>query len=502
MTSHRPLRGTVFAVAVTAVAALTVPTAVAAPAAAPPAAAPKKAAAKPNDFNGDGISDLAVAAPGGTAGRTAKAGHVSVVLGSRTQPVTARKQTFHQDAPGVPGTAAPGDRYGSALAGGDLDQDGYADLLVGAFKDTPGPGRQEAGSVSVLWGGPKGLSAGATLLEGADRHSWLGKSLAVGDFDGDGDQDVAVTEDQSRLRVLYGPFQRNGSPAASARVVNEEHRITDLAAGDVDRDGRADLVAARYHSDLYEHPETAVWTGTAKGLPAQPKILRKHVNDRSTPGGDNVDVGDVNRDGYADVVVGRDDFRETDLDVGKGGRIVFFPGSAKGPVVSKAVVLTQNTEGVPGAAAYGDYFGSGVSVADADGDGYADIATGLPGKKAGGAEGAGAVMLLRGGAKGPTATGAKLFTQNTAGVPGAAEAKDAFGHSTALADLNGDQRPELIVGAVGENRGAGSVWVFKGTRTGPTASGSTAFGHGALGTAAARDSALGYAFDNANNYRR
>ncbi|MEU5402216.1 FG-GAP-like repeat-containing protein [Streptomyces sp. NPDC005963] len=503
MTPHRLSRGPVLAAAVMAVAALTAPLVIAAPTEAR-SAAPERVTAKKvgaNDFNGDGIRDLAVAAPGGTAGKRAKAGLVAVLYGSKTKPLTAHRQVVHQDSPGIPGTAASGDQFGAALASGDLDRDGHADLLVGAFKDSLGAGQKEAGSLSVIWGGPKGLSGGATLLNGSESHALLGKSLAVADFDGDGDPDVATTSGQSELRLLSGPFTRNGSPTASTNIVNDGERITDLAAGDLNRDGRTDLVAARYNPDLYEHPETAVWTGTTRGLAPVARVLRKDVNDRTTPGGDNVDVGDVNRDGYADIVVGRDDFRETDMGAGKGGRIVFFPGSKNGPVVSKVVVLNQGSKGVPGTAEYGDYFGSGVSVSDVDGDGYADIATGLPGKKVGTVREAGAVVVLRGGATGPRSTGAKLFTQSTTGVPGTSETKDTFGFATALVDLNGDARPELVVGGTGEDQGAGSVWVLKGTKSGPTARGATSFGHGSLGTSAAPLSALGFSFSNANNYR-
>ncbi|MER6917257.1 VCBS repeat-containing protein [Streptomyces sp. NPDC000594] len=500
MNFRRPARGFLLATAVLAAAALTVPPAVAAPAGAaasfrPPAA--KKSPAGPEDFNGDGIRDLAVAAPGGTAGTVAGAGTVSVLLGSRTEPVTARKQTFHQDSPGVPGTARSGDRFGSALASADLDRDGYADLVVGAYLDATTVER--AGSLTVLWGGPQGLSGGASLLEGS--RAWLGRSVAVGDFDGDGDPDVAVSDDVTDVRVLSGPFQRDGSAAGFSPVVADTaYRITDLAAGDVDGDGRADLAATRQHTDMMESPETAVWTGGAQGLSGAPKALRGSIGDPWVPGGDSLDIGDIDRDGYADIVVGRDDFRESDPPRG-GGQIGVFPGSASGPADSRYTTLTQESPGVPGSSAYRDFFGSGVTVADVDGDGYGDVATGIPGKRVGTlGGGAGAVMVLRGSARGLTGTGAQVFTQDTPGVPGVAETGDRFGFTPRLSDLNGDGHPELAVGGPGENSGAGSVWILKGTGRGPTATGATTFGHGTLGTPAAADSLLGHAFNNAASH--
>ncbi|GLF99342.1 FG-GAP-like repeat-containing protein [Streptomyces yaizuensis] len=498
MNSHRLARGPVLAAAVMAAAALTAPLAIAAPAAAP--APPKKAAAKPNDFNGDGIRDLAVGAPGGTAGKVAKAGHVSVLYGSKSKPLTAQKQLFHQDSPGVSGTAAAGDRYGDSLAGADLDRDGYADLVVGAPGDTIGGHGPNRGSVSVLWGSPKGLTAGPTLATGGADTDLVGLRLAVGDFDGDGDQDLALTESQANLRILSGPLKRDGSATGVRAITDQDnlHRITDLAAGDVNKDGRTDLVASRYNSDMYEYPDTAVWQGTAQGPAATPKVVKTKRMD--IQGGDNLDVGDVNKDGYADIVVGKDDFREFDMDGGKGGRILFYPGSAKGADGSKAVVWTQDTQGVPGTAAYRDYFGSGVTVADVDGDGYGDIASGLPGKTVDKAKKAGSVLVLRGSAKGPTTTGAKVFTQSTAGVPGASEANDTFGASVGVTDLNGDNRPELVVGGTGEDKGAGAVWVLKGTKTGPATTGAITFGNGTVGAPAAVNSGFGSAFANFTTY--
>ncbi|MER6913138.1 FG-GAP-like repeat-containing protein [Streptomyces sp. NPDC000594] len=497
--TNRLARGPVLAAAAMAVAALTAPLAIAAPVEAPKK---KSTAAQQHDFNGDGVRDLAVAVPGGAAGAVQKAGAVSVLYGSKTQPVNTKRQVVHQDTAGVPGTAAAGDRFGSVVASGDLDRDGYADLVVSAARDTLAADRRNAGSLTVFWGGAQGLSGGATLAEGGRDHAQLGDALTVGDFDGDGDQDVAVSVNEGAVRVLSGPFGRDGS-ATSSTVLNEigdPYRITDLAAGDVNGDGRSDLVAARYDSALYEYPETAVWTGTAQGLNTTPKLVK--TADLNLQGGENLDVGDVNKDGFADIVVGRYDFREYDIEGGKGGRIIFYPGSASGPVGSKAFALTQDSPGVPGTADFGDNFGSGVSVADVNGDGYADVSAGIPGKKVGPDAGSGAVMVLRGAAKGPVAAGATVFHQDTTGVPGDAEAKDEFGFATALTDLNGDNRPELAVGGPGENNRAGSVWLLQGGTAGPSATGSLVLGHGGVGTDAFPGSELGNGFGNASSYRR
>lgn len=148
---------------------------------------------------------------------------------------------------------------------------------------------------------------------------------------------------------------------------------------------------------------------------------------------------------------------------------------------------------MPGASEWGDGFGRGISVADVNGDGYADVAAGSPTEGLGGVYGAGQVTVLRGGASGLTGTGAVSFNQDTANVPGTAERNDFFGSSTALVDTNHDGRAELYVGASGENTFDGAVWTFRNPGTGPVASGSTSFGAGTLGTVA-DDAGLGSTF--------
>jgi hypothetical protein len=152
--------------------------------------------------------------------------------------------------------------------------------------------------------------------------------------------------------------------------------------------------------------------------------------------------------------------------------------------VAKAKYINQDSSGVPGAAERYDGFGTDVSVADVNGDGYADVSTGVPGEDFDGITDTGGVIVLRGSANGLTGTGAQGFNQNTTGVPGTAENKDAFGRATHLVDANHDGRAELVVGAPGENTNAGSVWVFRSTSSGITATGSITFGAGTLGTVA------------------
>ncbi|MDN0200976.1 FG-GAP-like repeat-containing protein [Streptomyces sp. S.PNR 29] len=445
-----------------------------------------------DDFNGDGYADLAVAAPQATVDGKTNAGYVAVVYGSADGLKTSTKQVFSQNTAGVPGAAETDDRFGSELTTADLDRDGYTDLVVGVGGEDTASGGTNSGSVQAVWGGPQGLSGGSSLVTGRSvegAYGGLGShgSLTVGDVDGDGATDLVAVENYWKLRVVKGPFGRDGVTNGGEQTVldDSDPRFLDLATGDVNGDGIDDVVGTMNDGDEYDARRITYWKGTPDGL-AQGVWLTDTDGDR-LQGGESLDLGDVDADGYDDIVVGRHDGHDSDLltPIPKGGRVAYIPGGANGPAAEKATYLNQDSPGVPGAAELDDDFGADVSVADVDGDGYADVSAGVPGEDFDGVDGTGAVVVLRGGAGGLTGTGATVFSQNTEGVPGTAENRDQFGRATRLLDGNGDGRAELVVGAPGENAGAGSVWVLRSTASGITPTGSFTFGAGTLGTVAA-----------------
>ncbi|MGN9759036.1 FG-GAP-like repeat-containing protein [Streptomyces sp. SD31] len=460
---------------------------------------PSATAEPRDDFNGDGYADLAVAAPEATVDGKTRAGYVAVVYGSASGLNTASKQVISQNSAGVTDSAETDDRFGSAVSTADLDRDGYADLIVGVTGEDSVEGGAETGLVQVVWGGANGLSGGAALAYGHNTYDRLSAKdqLTVGDVNGDGASDLVVVESLTKLRIVKGPFGRDGSASGGEQIVHDDSdpRFLDLATGDVNGDGIDDVVAAMNDGDEYDHRRITYWRGTPDGL-AEKIVL---ADSRGFwVQGESLDLGDVNGDGYDDIVAGRSvDGYDSDLDtpLPRGGRVGFVPGGADGPVVSKAMYVNQDSAGVPGAAERADGFGSDVSVADVNGDGYADVSTGVPGEDFSGLSNAGGAIVLRGSASGLTGTGAAGVNQDTTGVPGAAENGDAFGRTTHLVDGNGDGRAELVVGAPGENANAGSVWVFKSTSAGITPTGSVTFGAGTLGTVAA-NAKLGSGFNS------
>ncbi|WP_329339302.1 VCBS repeat-containing protein [Streptomyces sp. NBC_00663] len=454
-----------------------------------------------DDFNGDGYADLAVAAPAATVGGKAKAGYVAVLYGSKNGLTTTGRKVFTQNTAGVPGSVEAGDGFGSALDTADLDGDGYADLVVGVGGEDTSAG-VDAGLVEVVWGGANGLAGGASVASGKayDKLGAKGR-LTVGDIGDDGFPDVVTVANQHDLRVVKGPFTRGGSHGGEVLVPDRyDSRVLDLATGDVNGDGRTDVVGAENNADTFDSRRVVYWLGNGDGL--NPFTLVHDIDGAGLQGGESLDVGDVNRDGYDDIVVGRAiDGYDSDHDayLAKGGRVAWIPGTAEGPDgVEKAQFLNQDSPGVPGTAEKGDRFGTDVRLGDVDGDGCLDVLTGVPGEDIGSVADAGAVVVLSGRADGLTGAGShQVVTQETGNVPGTAEPGDAFGTAVHLGDANGDGLADAAVGAPGENTDTGFVWTFRSRAsylvepggvplpaTIVAPNGTTAFGNTLLGTTA------------------
>jgi len=253
------------------------------------------------DFDGDGVGDLAIgmaAADVGVLGVTqitAGAGAVGVLYGDRNAGLSsARRQVWTLNTPGVADTdlnispvAQQGDGFGTALSAGDFDGDGRSDLAIGI------PERcfchqnlrvLSAGAVEVLFGTGTGLTADGDVYFEAQfsnpafapgEDDELGSSLATGDFDADGRDDLVIgvplrnlsglsnagtiIVQYSTLGGLQGPHEfwhQNrifGDDDPVFESVNEagDHFGAALAGGDFDNDGYDDLAIGVPFEDVY-----------------------------------------------------------------------------------------------------------------------------------------------------------------------------------------------------------------------------------------------------------
>jgi hypothetical protein len=461
------------AAAVTGAGLLTVPAAGAAEAADP---APT---AVPFDLDGNGRADVVSGLP---LRGSDDAGAVLVLWGGRE--LVPETMLTH------PGTPTPGQEFGISLASADFDQDGVADLAVGG---------QGTESVTVFFGSrTRALTARTLELDGRGAgHYGFGASLAAGDMDGDGwpelvvgaiAEDALPDEDYGSGAVVV----LQGGPAGldlhrSSTVARPERAMASFGAlvalGDLDGDGDLDLVegyrGGRFWVDDPPAPPHVTYALSGPSAVGAAQVLSR----RSAA---SIAVGDLTRDGRADVVVGSD-FRTTytEDDPLPRGRVTVFPGTAAGPSPA-GIAISQRSTGVPGRDERGDRFGASVALTDVDRDGHLDLVVGSPGE-----DGArGRLTILRGTRRGVSPRDAVTLDQGSPEIPGRPETDDQFGARVAALDVNGDGRNDLVVGSTGEDhfRGLLTVVELRGifyTRRGVRSYSLASIGQGGRGLGAA-----------------
>ncbi|AYN40284.1 hypothetical protein D9753_16695 [Streptomyces dangxiongensis] len=457
--------------------------------AASPAVAADSAKVAKADFNGDGIGDIAAAAAGAYVSGHKNAGQLVVLYGTPTGVSSAKRTTISQNTSGVPGTAEAGDFFGAELAYADFNGDGYDDLAVGTPDEKVGTDTS-GGGLAILWGSSAGLTGkGIDVPDpAASSHDYWGQNLAAGDFDGDGRADLVVGSSASTLYLYKGGFTTSGGYGSRTTVKPPIRSGTNdcpygplnLTAGDINGDGRTDLVVDGYETKTQYGWNTNYWLpGTTGGLSgASAKALKAGIITA---------IGDINGDGFGDIVSGADwDTRTSDgtaiPDSATGGKVNVTYGSASGPAATTGI--TQNTGNVPGASEKGDAFGWELDLGDINGDGCQDLVVSSPQEDIDGVPDTGSVTVLYGSASGVnTASGTQAFSQDSAGVPGGDEKSDLFGADVKLDDVTGDGRADLVIGSY-ENSGDGAVTYLPSDGTRITTTGSRAVGASTVGVSA------------------
>ena len=342
-----------------------------------------------SDFDDDGFPDLAIGAPGTDEG----AGALHVLFGSSQGLTDLRDERWTQDSAGVRGRSEVGDGFARALAAGDFDGDGYADLGVGVPGESVG-GMAGAGALNVLRGGEEGMSPSG----------------------------VAIHFDVAGIKGIGRPWQHFGGR---------------LAAEDFDADGFFDLVASAPGYAVggrLDAGAVSVLYGSSLGIRTRDAFFHQ-----ATPGvigvteagdrfGWGVSGGDFDGDGFADLAIGAplDSHSGTRL----AGTVTILHGSATG-VTTRMQRINQTSDGVS-VADVGGAFGITLRTADYDGDGDQDLTIGMANLAIGSSLVAGAVQVTYGNPGGLSASADGRWHQDSAGVPGASEAGDGFGFVSAV----------------------------------------------------------------------
>jgi endonuclease YncB( thermonuclease family) len=440
------------------------------------------------DFNNDGFADFVIGAPGRAINGRTDAGGITVRYGSADGLIFESTESFNQGKAGLSGTAEKGDRFGNALAVGDLNGDDYCDLVVGVNGEALGS-KSKAGMAHIIYGDSSGLStvASATLhqdtsgIKGvAEAYDEFAYALAIGDFDGDGFDDLAVGApgedvgsliDAGAMHIIYGA---SGGLTSRDRLIHQDSKYVvgkaeagdrfgnALSAGDFNNDSLDDLVVGIVGEAvgvLTEAGAVQVFKGKNSGLTAAgDKIYHQDtsgVRGKAEAGdefGYSVLAGDINGDGHADLIVGAPG--EALGSLNNAGAVHVLLGSSSGLTASGDQAWSQDSSGVNGTAEKDDRFGEALATADFNNDNRVDLFIGAPGEAIGSKTKAGMVHLLFGGDSGLSSVGDKSWHQNSSGINGSAETNDKFGGSLTTGDYDNDGYDDVLIGIPGENIGS------------------------------------------------
>jgi hypothetical protein len=431
------------------------------------------------DWNADGYDDLVVGAIGEDWGYN-DVGAVTLIYGGpqglNTGPLPSSR--FDQSLLGI-GAKETGDHFGQVLAAGDINGDGYDDVICGTPDEDigTGVGGNDIGTVGILYGASDGITGNGIperpnqILETQmfTLHYTglaLGYSLAVGDFDGDGFDDVAMGSPgipasnvgTGDVIVAFGSTSGAITGTDQGEILNliwvtgEDRALEDwfgfsLAATDYDGDGFDDLTISAPQREVAGIVDAGmIYTvyGTSAGFMNRKysPVFRQECYNQAelalgvVEAGDNfgsvLTTGDLNGDGYGDLVVGT---KHEDLgSVSNGGSVGVVFGSPHGFADGIPVEGGAQEDWGLGTSVIDDAFGFTLACGDADGDGNDDLGGGIPDKEITGVSNAGEVFVMYGSDSGMVSASA---------LPCDLPAVDAS--DVAWADFGGDTNLDFLL---------------------------------------------------------
>lgn len=367
------------------------------------------------------------------------------------------------------------DNTGRSMATGDVNGDGYDDLVIGAHHQSG----DATGKVYLIYGQSSPLTS-ATLstsnvtFTGASTGDQAGVAVAVGDLNADGYDDIVIgaNKDDDTLTnagaiyIIYGQVATLTSQTLSASVGAKftgeaagDIAGTAVAVADINGDTFADiLVGSPKNNDggsdagaVYMIPGAATqYTGVTGPLGSNREYTGEVAGDEL---GGSVTAGDIDGNGTADMIFGAPFNDDSGADAGA----VYLVYTTVSTLTASTVSASTAAEFTGEAA--GDNAGSAVASGDINGDGYDEILIGAPSNDST-ASGAGSVHVIAGNANQYTGT-ASVSTTQLVEYDGE-ETTDQAGVSVAVQDLNNDGYAELLIGANNASATAGATYIIAG----------------------------------------
>lgn len=400
------------------------------------------------DVDGDGLADLIVGAPGELNDGSAT-GEVYLFLG-------AASGLGSSIAWSAMGEVDPS-QFGSCVcSAGDLDGDGFGDIVVGAWRRSGGRG--EEGAAYAFGGSARPpISIPSWSLSTDVPGGFLGFTMAsAGDVNGDGYDDLLVsTPFYSSAQPLVGKVDLylgsssgiHGEPVWS-QTGNAGYSYYGYSlgrAGDVNGDGFPDVIISAYYGGTNGHGRAYLYAGSPMGLSILPVWTGASRGQNDSYGYSVAGAGDVNGDGYADLIVGAIGCDAPDTDEGKA---FLYLGSPGWPSTQAAWVAEGGQE-------LAEFGWSVSSAGDVNGDGFDDVVVGAHRYDCEPGADAGRACVYLGSEGGLSVSPSWVVCGETPG--------SLFGNTVASAgDTNGDGYSDVIVTAPN----LGYVYLFEGSPTG------------------------------------
>ncbi|MCW1888720.1 MAG: FG-GAP-like repeat-containing protein [Candidatus Moranbacteria bacterium] len=455
------------------------------------------------DFNADGKSDFVIAAAGSSGKVYFYEGQDNYSWTLQQQPLGTTRVSPQVTGEEIRINGEAGGAFGDSFVAGDLNADGKIDLVVGSSEYSSSTGR-----VYIFYNDgsyPAGSTNADVVITGEGSSNWFGSGLATGDFNTDGKTDLAVGAKHygasGRVYIFYNDGSYSETGASADVKITAEAGFTytgiTLVSGDVNADGKVDIIAG---ASLYSSSTGRVYIfyndGSYPSTTASADVIisgeggsfgaslvtgdfnadskvdlaagansynssygRSYIfyNDGSIPTtaatadviidgsnligqfGRNLGAGDLNADGKTDLVA-----QASGAGNNGEGKIFIFYNDGSIPITSATadVTITGESSNV--------FLGKGLAIADYNGDGKVDLASGSTGYS--------------------TNTGRTYIFYNDGSYPAVSSSADVimtgestsnyYGDALIAADFNNDGRADLTVGASGYSSSKGRVYMY------------------------------------------